>query len=228
MFYPSDKQAEVQAKRAAGKLGGKRSGVSRRSKQLPDSKNEAQLKASCEADIEAALEADLKRKGKERNRNRKEKLVKVADASATNDTDWIKELQNNPAYAGLDVERELGKMQVWCATNNKLSTRRRFINWLNRAERPIAINGTPVANGTPARQTSAWSLKQSLEAVKTQIERLRSNPDNSEPKDPSTPWDRQLTETARRQHKELKQREQELTHELSMLGATTGTPRLKL
>jgi hypothetical protein len=49
----------------------------------------------------------------------------------------IQSLKNNLAYAGIDVDRELGKMQAWCKANRKEPTYRRFVNWLNRADRPL-------------------------------------------------------------------------------------------
>ena len=67
-FYPLDKEAEVQAKRAAGSAGGKRSGIARRAKkkaarQPTEAVREAQLEAQLEADGEAHIE----RKGREGN-----------------------------------------------------------------------------------------------------------------------------------------------------------------
>jgi len=77
-FYPSEKEAEVRAKREAGATGGKRSGRSRRkkSKQL-EAVSEAQLQAASEAD----LEGELERKGiegKEIEGNSKGKEVRPA------------------------------------------------------------------------------------------------------------------------------------------------------
>ena len=54
------------------------------------------------------------------------------------DEEWLNEIAANPAYAGINVRHELGKMQAWCSVNRKQPSRQRFINWLNRAERPIA------------------------------------------------------------------------------------------
>jgi hypothetical protein len=60
------------------------------------------------------------------------------------DDNWIEELEQNSAYQGIDIRRELGKAQAWASLRNVGVTRRRFINWLNRASqeaRPIAVNG---------------------------------------------------------------------------------------
>lgn len=60
------------------------------------------------------------------------------------DDAWLEELEENPAYQGIDVRRELGKAQAWASLRSVGVSRRRFINWLNRAAqevRPIAVNG---------------------------------------------------------------------------------------
>lgn len=55
----------------------------------------------------------------------------------TSDSEWLASLSQNPAYAGIDVTREHGKMATWCAAHRKQPTRRRFVNWLNRVDRPM-------------------------------------------------------------------------------------------
>ncbi len=51
--------------------------------------------------------------------------------------DWLKELESDKTYAGIDVRREYGKMLAWCNVRGKQSTKRRFVNWLNQAEKPL-------------------------------------------------------------------------------------------
>lgn len=58
------------------------------------------------------------------------------------DSDWLKDLASDPAYTGLNVDTEFAKMQRWCETNRKLPSRKRFVNWLNRAEKPMQGNGS--------------------------------------------------------------------------------------
>ncbi len=58
------------------------------------------------------------------------------------DSEWIASLKEDKTYAGIDIDRELGKMQQWCSIRQLTPTRRRFINWLNRAEKPISGNGS--------------------------------------------------------------------------------------
>lgn len=66
-----------------------------------------------------------------------------ADGSALTDEAWLERLSANPAYAGLNVRDEYGKMTVWCETNKKQPTRRRFVNWLNRCDKPMAMTTSP-------------------------------------------------------------------------------------
>jgi hypothetical protein len=221
-FYPLDKQTEVQAKREAGRRGGQRSGQSRR-----EALSEAQIQASGEAQLQAELGEVLERKGKERNEIEKEKKVKtkVAELSATSDKDWLEELAKNPAYSSINILVELGKMQAWCAINGRQASRRRFINWLNRAEKPIASNG--IAPATGRKPASAWELRQAIDAVKQQVSRIQGDPSNKTALDSHTPWERKLKPEAAEQLKQLKQREQELHTQLAMLGKE-HTPLVRL
>jgi len=57
------------------------------------------------------------------------------------DQDWIAELEANEAYRGIDIKRELGKAQAWASVKGVGVTRQRFVNWLNKVERPVSING---------------------------------------------------------------------------------------
>lgn len=57
------------------------------------------------------------------------------------DEDWIAELEANEAYQGIDIRRELGKAQAWASVKGVGVSRQRFINWLNKVDRPVAING---------------------------------------------------------------------------------------
>ena len=61
---------------------------------------------------------------------------------AETDADWLDSLKRNPAYEGIDVLREHAKAAVWCENKHRTLSRARFINWLNRAERPMAGRST--------------------------------------------------------------------------------------
>jgi len=57
--------------------------------------------------------------------------------SVLSDEDWMQSLIDNPAYVHINVPVEFGKMAAWCETKGKQPTRSRFLNWLNRIEKPI-------------------------------------------------------------------------------------------
>ena len=74
------------------------------------------------------------------------------------DAEWLKELEKNPAYAGIDIKRELGKAQAWASVRKVGVSQMRFLNWLNKAQvsdRPIQFNGAGATSfPTPSAQTS--------------------------------------------------------------------------
>jgi hypothetical protein len=53
------------------------------------------------------------------------------------DEQLLEQLASDSTYAGIDVKREYGKMINWCRVKKVNPTQRRFVNWLNRAERPM-------------------------------------------------------------------------------------------
>jgi hypothetical protein len=57
--------------------------------------------------------------------------------SSIPDEQWLTEIRKK--YDWIDLDRELKKAEAWCITNKKQLTRKRFINWLNRAnsEKPV-------------------------------------------------------------------------------------------
>ena len=67
--------------------------------------------------------------------------VKPAD-----DESWLAELEKDAAYAGINIRAELGKMQRWCAEKRRTPSRMRFVNWLNRVERPMTAQGRTPKN----------------------------------------------------------------------------------
>src|SRR5688572_28624418 len=53
------------------------------------------------------------------------------------DEDFLSELQADEAYRRLDVKLLHAKMVRWCREKNKVPTRARLINWLNREDQPM-------------------------------------------------------------------------------------------
>lgn len=69
-------------------------------------------------------------------------------AKPADDEAWIAHLQKSLAYRHLNVRVQLEKCRVWCDTNSAILSRRRFINWLNREDKPMkagAASGKCVA-----------------------------------------------------------------------------------
>jgi hypothetical protein len=65
------------------------------------------------------------------------KIAPPRKSDGLTDAEWLQELCLSPAYKGIDVMVQYEKCKVWCANNRAQPTRRRFVNWLNRADRPI-------------------------------------------------------------------------------------------
>jgi hypothetical protein len=85
-----------------------------------------------------------------------------------------------------------------------------------RRKRGGTINGQ-AHNGT-RKPATAWEIKQSIEAAQKEASRLEGDPQNKEPIDPETPWDRRLKPSIAVKVKELRGRAQELTSKLALLG----------
>jgi DNA-binding transcriptional ArsR family regulator len=65
------------------------------------------------------------------------------------DTDWLAMLKARPAYKMFDVSREYDKMLLWCESKGQQPTRQRFLNWLNRQDKPLT---TPAFGGERQRR----------------------------------------------------------------------------
>ena len=146
--YPLAHQVKVETNRKSGRAGGQsKSQAKAEAARL----NGAKRKPSADPSESEALS----QRNSKSNSNSKEREV-GADASAPSDAEWLKGLETDPAYVGIHVQREFDKMTAWCAVNRKQPSRRRFINWLNRAERPMAATGTQDTFGSVRPNLGAW------------------------------------------------------------------------
>jgi hypothetical protein len=61
------------------------------------------------------------------------------------DSEWIASLKVDPELAGLDVDKEIAKCRFWCRNQPTpiLASRKRIINWLNKADRTVALSPDP-------------------------------------------------------------------------------------
>ena len=55
------------------------------------------------------------------------------------DAEWLASLKVDPALAGVAVETEIAKCQFWCRNQTPpvQPSRRRIVNWLNKADRTL-------------------------------------------------------------------------------------------
>lgn len=60
---------------------------------------------------------------------RKSKKSKITDA------EWLEMLKKNPAFTGIDIDKEKARAESWCMTNNRTCSRKFFVNWLLRVEK---------------------------------------------------------------------------------------------
>ncbi len=63
-----------------------------------------------------------------------------APKAEKSDDDWLVELSADPAYRHISISGEWAKMKRWCEVNRKQPNRRRFVNWINKCDRPM-FNG---------------------------------------------------------------------------------------
>jgi hypothetical protein len=144
--YPADKEAEVQAKREAGRIGGLRSGEARAKDRC--------VSASTNPRSTPSSSASTERKGIGKEEDGRVSATPSPSASVISDSEWLRTLRVNPAYRGLDVDREWAKATAWCQTNRKQLTRRRFINWLNRVDVPV--DRTPPPSVQTIAEPQGW------------------------------------------------------------------------
>lgn len=73
----------------------------------------------------------------------------VGISNDLDDTAWILSLEKEPSLSGVNIRLEISKCDFWCRTNKKQRTRRRILNWLNKAERVVDAKamGGSFANG---------------------------------------------------------------------------------
>jgi hypothetical protein len=90
------------------------------------------LSTHAEGEVEVEEEANKKKKPS-------------AKPKAATDAEFFAELKTNPAYEGIDIEREFAKMTVWCTANHQNPSLRRFVSWLNRVDRPLKPQQTTKA-----------------------------------------------------------------------------------
>ena len=63
-----------------------------------------------------------------------------AKKDGLNEAEWLAQLQSHEANRGLDVQLEMQKCQLWIKIHPGIRfTRRRFLAWLLKADRPLLV-----------------------------------------------------------------------------------------
>jgi hypothetical protein len=92
------------------------------------------------------------------------------------DSDPIQKLKSNPIYKNIDIDRAFGKMAAWCDANHKVPTYRRFVNWLNREDKPMERPAAPKSKARyqpPAREPTDEEFKRAGEIARAELEKFR-------------------------------------------------------
>lgn len=82
----------------------------------------------------------------------KKKEGKPTTGIVLTDDAFLAKLKESEAYKGIDIDRELGKLDAWLLTprgRGKQRTRQRIVNWLNRADRPMVSPHAIPVDDTP-------------------------------------------------------------------------------
>lgn len=103
--------------------------------------------------VEAVVNTGREGKGREKEEEGNEisataKPSRPTRKPALSDDEWMQEMKNNSAYAGIDIDRLKGRLEAWCLTKGLKPTRARLLNWLNREEKPMAPS-VAVTSDTP-------------------------------------------------------------------------------
>jgi hypothetical protein len=142
------------------------------SKQISQSKPSVIHGKPASAHAEAEAEAEAKKGGPN-------------GSAPLPDSEFLQALRENKAYDGIDIDRERGKAESWCLANRRMCSKRFFVNWLNKAERPLGMvtaSRPPTIIPEPANWREAFR---------------EHYPNSPEWQDP-TPWEKK-TETKRRE-----------------------------
>lgn len=111
---------------------------SKKSGHSPDKlRTNSGLRTEAETDTEVQTETDTEKKTEVVTPTPKPKAKK----QVLSDDEWLDKLRNDPTYSHVDIDTEYGKAQNWCEERRRQCTRRFFINWLNRIEKPMNASG---------------------------------------------------------------------------------------
>jgi hypothetical protein len=117
-----------------------------------------------------------------RKQKQKQKQNKYVGANGSRPTvsveDWLKELEADTTYKGINVRQEYGKMLNWCKIRKKKPTQRRFINWINNADPKLPEHHASRADykrnhAPPPREPTEAELENARSIARQATEELR-------------------------------------------------------
>lgn len=89
-------------------------------------------------EMEKGMEMEKQHEGSKRLGNGETTVKKPLRLNS--DEDFLKNLKANPVYKHINIDFELGKMDVWLAERpGRQKTRRFIIHWLNKIDRPVVV-----------------------------------------------------------------------------------------
>ena len=85
--------------------------------------------------------ANAQRTHSERSAIKESKVKEIKDSIVnSNSPDFLTSLKTNPAYAHINIDTELGKMDAWLLAHpGRQKTKKFIVNWLNKIEKPLSI-----------------------------------------------------------------------------------------
>ena len=104
-------------------------------KQLLEQLREQYAKPETEAEAETETEAET-----EKSIGTPDKPARPVSQKNLTDEEFIQALKTNPAYQGIDIPTELGRMDAWLLTpkgRRRKKTRAFVVNWINRVDKPM-------------------------------------------------------------------------------------------
>jgi hypothetical protein len=175
---------------------------------LPVDSNSPQLAASS-GDFPLESESESETESETKTLGASPAAVTAASSKRPelSDDEYLDQLAKTEAYRHLDVRVEYSKMQAWCAANGKQPSRRRYINWLNRAERPMVATGAPATALTKPK--GVWDAKQGIDALKAKLERMKGDSRLRQHK-AEMPWETEWKPEAKAEVARIRQRIAEL------------------
>lgn len=76
---------------------------------------------------------------------------KAKDKDKDQDMVFLETLKTNPAYKGIDIDRELGKMDTWLLAHpGRKKTRWFIVHWLNGVDKPVEVAAQKLKPADPA------------------------------------------------------------------------------